>query len=421
MAARLSLIGKLVGGSPIHFLIVAPLSICFTILLMGVAWAATVSVSSEPVKRGSVTPGLENVVMQTLVLKTDAGSAQWRSVKINEYGTSDAVINISSVKIYKETNGIGGIQFGGFSGTPDTTVSTTPGTFIAEETVFTFSSAQNITTTPATYYIVYAVSPTAVANGSPTIGSRLNNETYITVSSPYTVEAFTNLQSREVTLVTTPHGRSTSYGPFSPATNLCQTCHGVHLAPDFGPDFNLTGNDRTRRILVQPYFESPSVVNNFPSDVFNALCLSCHDGTGASTNIKAKYNDPLAKHAGHETTRTGSNMGGYKPPSGQPYNAGVKMPCMICHDVHSSAKANYKMLADGLYDYAIGNGWIDPNANGRIDDTDDEPCIVCHKRSTETARESIIFGISLVLPTGHDDYINCLACHKDVHALDNGN
>ncbi|HZD60267.1 MAG TPA: hypothetical protein VE439_07420 [Anaerolineae bacterium] len=415
---RPSSTGKLVESLPMRFLIPISLLVYFIISLTGNAWASTVLVNSEPVKRGSVTPGLENVVMQTLVLNTDAGSAQWKSVKINEYGTSDAMLNIASVKIYKETNGIGGLQFGG---TPDTIISITPGTFVAEETAFTFSSAQTITTTPATYYIVYTVSPTAVINGSPTIGSRINNETYITVGSPYAVEAFTNLQSREVTLVTMPHGTGADSGPFSPSTNLCQTCHSVHLAPDFGPDYNLTGSNRTRRILVQPYFENPAVVNNYPSDTFNALCLSCHDGTGASTDIKAKYNDPIAAYAGHETTRTGSSLSGYKPPSGGPYNAGVKMPCMICHDVHNSTKANYKMLADGLYDYAVNNGWVDPNANGRIDDTDDEPCLVCHKRSTEITRESIVFGINLTLPVSHDTYINCLACHKDTHALDSGN
>jgi len=419
VTARLNLTEALIGNSLIRLLAIIPLSICFFVMLTDIAWANAVLVGSEPVKRGSVTPGSERVVMQTLTLKTDSDSAQLTSVKLNEFGTSDATPTISSVKIYKETNGVGGLQF---SGTPDTLLNTTPQTFDADETVFTFETAQVITTSPTTYYIVYSISKSAITNESPTVGSRLNDETYLSVSAPAKVEAFTNLQSREITVVAVPHGSPSNPDAFT-ATNLCQTCHAVHLAPEFGPEFNLTGENRTRRILVQPYFESPSVVNNYPADTYNALCFSCHDGTGASTDIKGLYNttDPNIEYAGHETTRTGSITEGYKPPpSGQQYNAGVKLPCMVCHDAHSSDKANYKMLADNLYDYAINNGWVDPNENGRID-SGDEACLVCHKRSTETERTSIVFGISLDLPPSHDEHADCLTCHNNAHALDAGN
>lgn len=424
MMAHLNLIGKLFGSLLNRFLIIIPLLIFFIGSITTAAWADTVLVKSELDKRGSATPGLENVVMQKLTLKTNSGSAKLLAIKLSEYGTSNATLALSSVKFYKETNSVGGIQF---NINPDALTTTTPSTFNAEETIFSFESSQTVTATPMTFYIVYSVSQSASTTGTPTIGSRLIDQDYLIIdksggNADDVVQDFSNFQSREISLVRSPHATDSNPSPFSVTTNLCQTCHIVHLTPDFGADFGLSGNYSTRRLLAQPYFENPGVVNNYPSDTFNALCFSCHDGTGASTDIKSQYNttDPTIEYPGHETTSTGAHTSGYKPPpSGQQYNARVKMPCMICHDIHSSVKGNHAMLADNLYDYAIDNNWIEPTPNGRID-AGDESCLVCHRRSTEIERTSIVFGISLLMPTSHDLYENCLVCHGGPHALDRG-
>ncbi|HCH00214.1 MAG TPA: hypothetical protein DE036_10770 [Actinobacteria bacterium] len=421
MTARLRLYRKSAFTSPsIIFMLIAG-ALFLALLLPGTA-SATISVASEQVKRGSATPGMDNIVMQRLVLKTDAGTAQWTSIKLSEFGTSDATPTIESVKIYKETNGVGDIQF---SGTADTSITAAPVTFSTEETVFTFSAAQTLSETPQTFYIVYHINPLANTSGGQTVGSRLADESYIIADS--TVEAFTNLQSREITLASTPHATGANPSPFASTTNLCQTCHAVHLAPDFGPEFNLTGSDRTRRILKQPYFESPSVVNYYPSDTYNALCLSCHDGTGSFVDIKSKYNstNPDIEYPGHQTSHESTHTVGYKPPNAEPfkYFSGTKMPCMACHDIHTSNRRSHKMLSDKLYEYAVGQGWEDPNANGRIDAENDEICLVCHRRSDETSRTvSIVFGYELTLLSKpeHDEGISACtdaSCHGDPHEL----
>ena len=428
MAARNS-ISIHAGRLPARLLIIVPLAICFMIIFAGIAWADTVMVSSEPEARGSVTSGEDNIVMQRLTLKTGTGNAIWTSLKINEYGTGNATVNVLQVKIYKETNSVGDIQF---NISPDTVVPTTPNTatFSAEETDFTFETPQTISTTPDTYYIIYTLSTSADASGSPTIGSRLVDQNSITIdttggNSDDIVQNFANLQSHELTLVQTPHGTDVDQSPFSSTTNLCETCHAVHLAPDFGPDFGLTGSDATRRLLVQPYFESPSVVNSKSSDIYNALCFSCHDGTGAGTtvekNIKGLYNSTDTTYTGHQLRVNGTLTTGWKaPPSGQQYNTGVKMPCMVCHDVHTARLGNYKMIADSLYDYAVQNGWNDPDSNNRITDSN-ESCQVCHKSPTETTRTVEVMGVNIgALPTGpfvdHTGISSCLSCHGYSHA-----
>ncbi|MCL6471567.1 MAG: hypothetical protein K6T91_02005, partial [Firmicutes bacterium] len=140
--------------------------------------------------------------------------------------------------------------------------------------------------------------------------------------------------------------------------------------------------------------------------------------TGASTNIKADY-DSDSPYAGHQTSSEGTQTIGWKPPpSGKKYNAHMKIPCMVCHDSHGSSKGNYKMLADGLYAYATsptGGNWADPNENGKID-PGAEACLVCHPKSTETNRNSIIAGIKMpYLPVGgsvnHDTVTGC-DCHN---------
>ncbi|MCL5292038.1 MAG: hypothetical protein M1548_05855 [Actinobacteria bacterium] len=382
-----------------------------------------VTVTSQTVARGSVTAtataGQDYVVMQAITLKTNSGNASWTGFTLTEYGSGTATTNVANVYLVKETNSKAGYQ------SPqepvaslDTTITITPATYSAESQAFTLTTAETINTTGATYYIIYNIKNTATVG--TTVGSRLADQTAITVGAPYTVVSFTNLQSNLLTVVSTPHTG------FANSTNLCETCHSTHLAPDFSNDTTLpaAGVNSTRRILNKAYLESPSVVNNYDHKTFNLLCEACHDGTGAVKNIKADYepdSDPAKNTEGHQLWRESTQTIGYKPPPAplpaNKYNIGAKIPCMVCHDAHGSTKGNSKMLADGLHTYATSKGWSD-GGDGKITAGTDEICLVCHKRSGDAARESTVLGIDLIISNAtqnHSSITGCTGCHGKVH------
>ena len=68
----------------------------------------------------------------------------------------------------------------------------------------------------------------------------------------------------------------TPHGPYTKVADDCASCHRTH-----------TG--KNKNLLKRPAPQS-------------ALCLSCHDGLGASTNVQAQYTDPLVP-ANNATTR----------------------------------------------------------------------------------------------------------------------
>lgn len=382
-------------------------------------------VSSEPTARGAVTvnsssPSEQNyVAMQAITMQTNVDSATVTALRISEYGSGTAATNVANVYLYKETNGRGGFQGPESPSVPsDTLIPMYPETFLSgsEEITFTLSSSEVVTTTPVTYYIVYTVKNTARVG--TTVGSRLADESAVAVDPGATVAPFTNLESRLLTIVSSPHE------DFSSATNLCQACHSIHLAPDFSNETTLPAGNAvglsTNSILNKAYLENPDAVNNYDHKTYNLLCEACHDGTGASSDIKSVYDNASSESAGHKTKNAGTQTAGWKPPlTGKQYNAGVKIPCMVCHDAHGSTKGNDEMLSDGLYDYAISVGWQEETstANGRIDGND-EKCLVCHRRSNETTRtQSVVMGTTLNLPTNHDSKARCISggCHVDPH------
>ncbi|MCL6471565.1 MAG: cytochrome c3 family protein [Firmicutes bacterium] len=409
--------------SYILLILVATAAIC---ILPQAALAAQLTVISEPVARGSVTTnassGQTYIPMQAITLMADSGSITVTAIQIAEYGDGVASTNIANVWIYKETNSRAGFQSPNAPDiTPDTLVATSPGTFQSgeETTTFSFTVSQTVTTEPSVYYIVYKIKNSATVG--TTVGSRLENESAILVSGGDTVAAFSNLQSRLLPIVSSPHGT------FSTTSNLCQVCHTVHLAPDFSNETTLSAGT-TFMILNRSYLKDPDTVNNYSHTAYNYLCEACHNGTGASTDIKADYDDSyspetaghLTKHASTYDESTSSGTWS-PPPAGKHYNAGVKIPCSICHDVHVSNKGNSKMLADGLYDYQTkpvaqgGGGWTDPNGDGKITAGTDEVCLVCHARPTESNRNSIVMGIKLsinVTSPNHDTRTGCTKCHK---------
>jgi hypothetical protein len=390
----------------------------FILLFSGQSFAATVHVSSDPIARGSVTPGYDDLVLQAITMRTDSDTAQLQGITINEFGTASATSTVSQLRLFSETNGIGGLQIGS-----DTSMTVAPTVFVGESTNFTLSTPLTIADTDTTLYVVYSIRGTAQTDY--TVGSSLTNETAITLSVGNTVAPFTSLNSREISVVQTPHATDIEPTPFSDQTNLCQLCHAVHIAPDFRDSYGFSTETVNKFSLTQPYFEAPSAINTTGSDAYNALCFSCHDGTGSATDIKGMYNSATVDFAGHETSETGSSTTGFKaPPAGQSYSANKKMPCLVCHDLHGSERGNYKIMSDSLYTYSTTNGWSDPNANGRID-FGNEACQVCHALTSETTRTVEVMGLNLKdIPATHestDTYSgDCISagCHNNPHALD---
>jgi hypothetical protein len=390
----------------------------FVLLLSGQSFAATVHVSSDPIARGSVTPGYDDLVLQAVTMRMDSDTAQLQGFTINEFGTASATATVSQLRLFSETNGIGDLQIGS-----DTSITVAPTLFIGESTNFTLSAPLTITDTDTTLYIVYSIQNTAQTGY--TVGSSLSNDTAITLSVGNTVAPFANLNSREISVVQTPHATDIEPTPFSDQTNLCQLCHAVHIAPDFRDSYGFSTATVNKFSLTQPYFEAPSAINTVSSDAYNALCFSCHDGTGSATDVKGLYNSTTVDFAGHETSETGTSTTGFKaPPAGQSYSANKKMPCLVCHDLHGSEQGNYKIMSDSLYTYSTTNGWVDPNANGRID-FGDEACVVCHTYTDDATRTPEVMGIDLRdIPLTHEDTTtysgDCISagCHNNPHALD---
>ncbi|MCL6472677.1 MAG: hypothetical protein K6T91_07700, partial [Firmicutes bacterium] len=258
----------------------------------------SVMVSAQPVSRGSVTVGQNYVVMQSLNIKTDLGVANWTGFRLEDYGSGSAPANVSSIYLAKETNGKSGYQG---SNTPvgpaDTIITLSQQNYSANPQLFMLASPETIASSGSTYYIIYSISDTATVGS--TVGTRIADESAILVESPAKVKPFSALQSNLLSIVQNVH-------EFSGSTNLCGTCHFVHLAPDFSSETTIPANSQysTNVILNKAYLDNPDVVNNYSHDTYNLLCEACHDGTGASTNIKADY-DSDSPYAGHQTSSEG--------------------------------------------------------------------------------------------------------------------
>ncbi len=408
------------------FIIVAAV-IGFCCLLPGAASAAQLTVTSQAEARGSVTStslsGQDYVLMQTLSMQADSGSITVQSITINEYGSGTASSNVASVALYRESGTQNGFQSPeSVGGNQDTLIQSVTFTSGVETATFT-SINQTVDTNPATFYIVYSIKSSAQLD--QTVGSNIPDQSAITIDAG-TIKPFTNLKSNLLTIISTPHSG------YSNTTSICGTCHFTHLAPDFSTETTITAgsSNATYRILNKAYRKDPDVVNNYSHQTYNLLCEACHDGTGASTNIKADY-DGSKSVPGHFTKHAGTLTSGWNPPpSGKQYNAGVKIPCAVCHDIHGSSKGNYKMLSDGLYNYEVSNGWVDTGTAGKIDNDPgnaDEKCIVCHEpavnSTTQSSRTGEIMGINMKMPATHNPTSNCEGCHKNtsgssVHDLD---
>jgi len=386
---------------------------------------APTSISRPPLTR--LAPMLQ------LQMFTETKDATWTAIKVNKIGTA-ATSTISNVFIYQSTDTA-------FDETVDTTIGSTSNL----DTTISLTPVQQLTGSPTKYYfLVYEINNTL--SPGQTLGAKLTSND-IVVASPDVVAPLSTV-SKQMVITTDPHGSPGNPGAYV-NTNYCSACHSTHMA------------SQGRRILRKLFTRDSTTVNQNSADVYNALCFSCHDGSGSSKNIKADYNpaDATPKQAGpgdengavvspgHMTDQTGTLNTGYLPQ--YKYNAGVMLPCMVCHDVHNSRNNNAVMLADALYEYAANDTTDNTSATYYWDAsptvwgssaTDNytrrKRCEVCHRNHNGTSNttttpgtgsyadgHSVVIGIDLGRPGSHApgdslgrDTKWCGACHG-VHKI----
>ncbi|MDP2210802.1 MAG: hypothetical protein Q8J63_03565 [Candidatus Aquicultor sp.] len=137
--------------------------------------------------------GKQNVVMQKLGVSTNYSSALLTAIEVTKDGTL-ADSKIDAVKIFLDTNE------DGLFGAGDTQLGS--GAFSGGTLNITLSSAQTITTSSKTYFILYDIA--ASASAGATVGSTIVSQSSITVSAPDSVAGFTNLSSNLITLTSLP-------------------------------------------------------------------------------------------------------------------------------------------------------------------------------------------------------------------------
>lgn len=191
--------------------------------------------------------------------------------------------------------------------------------------------------------------------------------------------SLTHLSTYGANGVTEPHGG------YSSQTQLCGYCHTSHRAP--GPN-------------LHPY----------PTE--KETCYQCHDGTGASTDIRSDFGE--------------GEIGSSTKTSFHPVPAprdGFSLTCGDCHTPHR-LRSEFTFLLrvwDGAaYRYSTA---AEPIGNAF--------CYACHGQASpypapfgdHTAFETSIHGTSPEIPspppgaTGASSGIRCLACHES-HASD---
>lgn len=174
--------------------------------------------------------------------------------------------------------------------------------------------------------------------------------------------------------VTNPHG------PFSSTANQCAACHRSHtgkspnLLPLEGPQSN--------------------------------LCLTCHDGTGAATNVAAQYSDPAVpennpaarEYFRHDALTASSHTRSDLDEFGGVANRHAE--CGDCHNAHRVTAAASSETA---------NGWA---ASGRLDGI--SGVSVANGAAGTAPAYSVLDGVAQPITL---EYQLCLKCHSGFTTL----
>lgn len=165
-----------------------------------------------------------------------------------------------------------------------------------------------------------------------------------------------------------PLGAFTSpHGGFTLTTSTCATCHRTHTA---------AGSNLLTKATPQ-----------------SALCFSCHDGTGAQSNVQSVYTDPsvpannpaTSSFYSHLPSATSVHVGGQEDEFAGVLNRHAE--CGDCHNPHTldsglSAPTSSGWTASGALTGSIGVSASPAYASKNPISLESELCFKCHSAST---------------------------------------
>jgi predicted CXXCH cytochrome family protein len=176
------------------------------------------------------------------------------------------------------------------------------------------------------------------------------------------------------------------HGPYSMTTSACAVCHSIHTSQ--GPSLLIKGSQST-------------------------VCFVCHDGTGASTDVKAQYadatvpaNNPAAgEYYSHDalgvSTKTESDLnefGGVSNRSSQ---------CSNCHNAHQAGSTDSTQATDPTSGAAIG--WTAPGQLAGVSGVS-----VVNGAAGSTPAYTFLDGVTAPVTL---EYQLCLKCHSGFTTL----
>jgi hypothetical protein len=156
-----------------------------------VNYFATLTVTGGDQAPASVVQGQTSVVMLNLTLTPDYGWIEVTEIDVNRTGTSTTEADVSAATLWKDVNGDGDYD----SGT-DTYIAT--GSYTNGNYTFSSLSIFTQTSTPTRLLVIYNISSSA--STGVTVGAQIDSESNITVSSPHSIAAFSEINSTNSTI-----------------------------------------------------------------------------------------------------------------------------------------------------------------------------------------------------------------------------
>lgn len=158
------------------------------------------------------------------------------------------------------------------------------------------------------------------------------------------------------------------HGGYSATTDSCASCHRSHTAGATG--------------LVAASGDQ------------SALCLSCHNGTGANTDIASEYSDPTvpaddadaSAFYSHPATTPSAHTSGQRDEFAGVYNRHSE--CADCHNAHTltgamAAATDSGWTVSGAFTGSTGVSSMSPLSWKSPADFEYEVCLKCHSSYTQ--------------------------------------
>jgi len=144
------------------------------------------------------------------------------------------------------------------------------------------------------------------------------------------------------------------HGGYGPTTNACANCHVPHQAASSRYLFSVDASASTSGEI--------------------AICYSCHDGSGASTNVKTGSENSFALTSGHRVENTTETVG---------FSFDMTNRCSDCHSPHADYAANRRLPKASI---------VTSSGTAAVTGANNTWCLACHndaqdwyKSTTSTA------------------------------------